>query len=369
MVGEGHVTARILLVDDEPRNLLVLEGCLADLGYELVRALGGREAIESVEARAPDLILLDIAMPDIDGFDVLTHLRARREEDRIPVIVVTAYADREMRLRALEAGADEFLEKPIDRAMLLARVRVLLRLHETSRALIERKRQLEQLQQEQRELTAFIVHDLKNPLAVASMNVEWSIQETGDDRADVREALAESSDALQRIGVMVEDLLLISRLETSDLPLQRQPIAISELLATIARAHARQLASKHIHLTIDEQGDPRVTGDPFILRRLFENLLDNAVRHTPENGKILLRAHNGTAVEVAVENTGVAIPPADRDRIFERHGRGSASAPSSRNVGLGLYFCRRAARLHGGDVVLHHSDASATSFLVRLPAA
>jgi two-component system, sensor histidine kinase and response regulator len=365
---EEAISARILLVDDEPRNLLVLEGCLGGLGHELIRATGGRQAIEHVEASPPDLILLDIAMPDVDGFDVLTHLRARRDDVHIPVIVVTAYADRDIRLRALEAGADEFLEKPIDRAILVARVKLLLRLHEMTRALGERRRQLEQLQQEQRELTAFIVHDIKNPLAVATMNVEWSIGEIAE-RTDLREALVESADAIVRVGVMVDDLLMISRLETSDLPLQRQPIAISELLATIARAHQRELNSKHIHLTIDEQGDPRVTGDPFILRRLFENLLENALRHTPENGRITLRAQTGTEVEVAVENTGSAIAPHDEAKIFDRYTRGTTASPSVRNMGLGLYFCRRAARLHGGDVVLHHSDSSETSFLVRLPAA
>lgn len=368
MIGEEtKKQPRILMVDDDPRNLLVLEGCLGGLGYELIRANGGRQAMELVEADPPDLILLDLAMPEVDGFDVLMHLRARRDEVHIPVVVITAYAERDVRLRALQAGADEFLEKPIDRAILLARVAVLLRLRIATEDLRNQRRELLQLQQEQRELTAFIVHDIKNPLAVATMNIEWSASEV--DRADVRDALTESAEAVQRVGVMIEDLWMIARLETSDLPLQRQPIAISELLATIARAHVRELDKKSIKLTLDEQGDPRVSGDPFLLRRLFENLVENALRHTPEHGVISLRANRNNAVEVAVENTGAAIPSNEGDRIFERFTRGMTASPSTRHAGLGLYFCRRAARLHGGDVVLNKSDTFATSFLVRLPAA
>ena len=165
--------ARVLLVDDEPRNLTLLEAYLSPLGYELVRAGSGQEALEAFERARPDLILLDVMMPDLDGIDVLTHVRAHDRGAYVPVILVTGLTEREDRLRGFEAGADEFLEKPVDRALLLARVRTLLRLKEAGDELVRRNLLLERLQREQREMTAFLVHDLKNQLSIAHLNIGW----------------------------------------------------------------------------------------------------------------------------------------------------------------------------------------------------
>ncbi len=366
MTNRTPARRRVLIVDDDPVNLDVLEGHLSSFDVELTRAHGGVEALEAVDRDEPDLILLDLRMPDLDGIDVLTHVRARTDRPHVPVILVTAHSDREQRVRGLEAGADEFLEKPIDRAVLLARVRMLLRLKEAGDALAERNAALERLRREQRELTAFVVHDLKNPLAVAQMNVAWALESA---ESTLAEGIVDANEALGRLRRMIEDLLVIARLEHAELPLRREVVAVGRLLDEVARAHARAVADKRIELRVAAREDVQVAGDPAILRRLVENVVENAIRHTPVQGRIALAVRQEGPVEIAVANTGRPIPIDERDRIFDRGARGADAPAGAMNVGLGLYFCRRAAEVHGGAIHVRQSDEYPTSFVIRLPAA
>src|SRR5262249_46810825 len=153
------------------------------------RARGGREALELFDQEGADLVLLDVLMPGLDGLDVLTHIRARSDRPYVPVVLVTAHSERQHRLRGLEAGADDFLEKPVDQSILVARVRTLLRLKVALDELRTRNAELEQLQREQRELTQFIVHDLKNPITVMYANLQFLQQCFGSAGDDIAEAV------------------------------------------------------------------------------------------------------------------------------------------------------------------------------------
>jgi signal transduction histidine kinase len=361
---------RILLVDDEPRNLIVLATMLGPLGHELVRAVGGRAAIDSFEASRPDLILLDVVMPELDGIDVLTHVRAHDPASHVPVILVTGQTERESRLRGFEAGADEFLEKPVDRALLLARVRTLLRLKAAADELLERNAELEQLRREQRELTAFIVHDLKNPLSVIHVNLSWLCQQAGDGDPDVAEAFADAKDASSRLQAMIEELLAISRLETAEVPLRRVPVDVGDLAREVVRGYAREAERKGIALrTQIDDGPLRVDADRAVLQRILENLIGNALQYTPAGGGAVVAASTRSGLEVSVSNTGQPIPEREREHVFGKFRRG-AGAPSRRgNAGLGLYFCKRAVEAHGGSITLEQTPEWPVSFVLHLLAA
>jgi two-component system sensor histidine kinase/response regulator len=358
---------RVLLVDDEPRNLAVLEAYLAPQGYELVRAQGGREALEVFERAPPDIILLDVLMPELDGIDVLTHIRAQDRPERIPVILVTGQTEREDRLRGFEAGADEFLEKPVDRALLLTRVRTLLRLKAAGDEVVRRNALLEALRREQRELTEFLVHDLKNPLSVVHMNLGWLAQTIGADRSDIHEALVDSTEASSRIQTMLEDLIAVSRIEQANAPLSRADVDVGEIIDDLGRAHSREAQAKGLSLRVHADPGLVVPADPAILRRVLENLLRNALQYTPADGRISISAKGGAEVEIAVSNTGQPILAEERGRIFEKFRRGASAATKGGNVGLGLYFCKRAMEAHGGDIAVTQSPGWPISFVLRLP--
>ncbi len=358
---------RLLLVDDEPRNLSLLEALLSPLGYELTRAGGGVEALEAFERQRPDLVLLDVLMPDLDGIDVLTHIRAREQGVHVPVILVTGQTEREDRLRGFEAGADEFLEKPIDRALLLARVRTLLRLKDVGDELTRRNTTLERLQREQREMTAFLVHDLKNPLTIVHLNLGWVQQNLGAAGLDLDAALTDALEASARLQKMVEELLAVARLEQADTPLSLAPVDLGELLSESARSHSREALEKRITLSVDDAAGIRVSADRALLERVLDNLVRNALRYTPVDGRISLSVRRGTDTVVIVSNTGTPIPELERARIFEKFRRGDDAPMANGHAGLGLYFCDRAMEAHHGSIALSPQEGWATSFVLRFP--
>ncbi len=367
---------RLLLVDDEPRNLDVLEGLLRPLGHEIERLDRGRAALASIEASPPDLVLLDLMMPEMDGIDVLLHIRAMPGGADVPVVLVTAHADREHRLRGLQAGADDFLEKPVDGALLLARVQTLLRLKsardavKTSHAeLLVRHEALKELQREQRELTEFIVHDLKTPLAIVCTNLTFSIDEVTTAAPDLFDALDEANEAAGRLRRMIEDLLAVSRLEQSNFPLRVESLPVMALLGEVA-AQARRRAQQRGISIVEPRGPVvRANADAALLRRVIENIVDNSLRYTPKAGRVALEAVGNHTVRIAVSNSGPPIPKADRGRVFEKFARGTHERSVGGNAGLGLYFCKRAVEALGGEISVTETAEWPTSFVITLPAA
>jgi signal transduction histidine kinase len=360
---------RILLVDDEPVNLDLLEAYLEPVGAQILRAGGGREARACFDEHAPDLVLLDVMMPDVDGFEVLRHIREGRADPHLPVVLVTAAPERDLRLRGIELGATEFLEKPIDRPVLVARVRTLLRLSEATAALRARNVELLELREKTAELMSFVVHDLKTPMAVVATNVAFAREATADE--GVREALEDAEAACRRLVEMVGDLLVIARLESAVLPLRVDDVDIARAAGQASDARKRDAQAKSITISVDVVAGAKAAVDASLFQRVLENLLDNALRHTPSRGRIALTASaGGGAISIVVSNTGAAIPPDDRARLFDKFARGEGGVRSARgNVGLGLYFCKLVAQAHGGGISAESSDAWPASFVVTLPQA
>jgi two-component system, sensor histidine kinase and response regulator len=367
---------RLLLVDDEPLNLTALEAFLEPLGHEIVKAHNGREALLAFERKPPDLIMLDLMMPGFDGIQVLTRVRAHPTRGDTPVILLTAHSDREHRLRGLEAGADEFLEKPIDCSLLLARTKTLLRLKESrdelaaSRdALAERNGQLERAQREQQELTEFIVHDLKSPLTGIVANTEWVYEQLRSGDGSMLRALEDVLASSGRLRLMINDLIAVSQLERGTFPIERRSVVLGAMLKTVTKDFRRAAAQKEISLVEPPELTVACQVDPGLMQRVLENILDNSLRYTPRAGRVAVRAAMREELEIAVANSGPPIPVPDRERIFEKFRRGSNVASSAGNAGLGLYFCRRAVEAHGGHIDVVETDEYPTCFRIRLPAA
>jgi signal transduction histidine kinase len=322
--------------------------------------------------------LLDYVLPGpgMDGLDVLAYIRAHSCRPHVPVIVVTAHSERSYRLKAIQGGADEVLEKPLDAALLMARVNTLLALQE-SRSLLQgsrdslalRNRQLEHLQREQRELIQFVVHDLKNQLFVVLGNLDWARRNATDgEQESLRAALDEGMAGALRLRSMVEDMLVVSNLEDASFRVRQELVPVTDILRPVLASYERKAEQKHVSLAPAPDVGWKLWGDPSLLRRVFENLLDNSLRYAPESGRVEVAARWDRQLEISISNDGPPIPLQDRERIFDKFARGSKELPAVGNAGLGLYFCKRAIEAHGGQIRVLQTAEWPTSFVIQLPA-
>lgn len=368
---------RVLIVDDEPRNLSLVEALLATFELDVVRASGGREAIdafaEAIATGGFDLVLLDVMMPDVDGLTALEAMRhATPRGERVPIVLVTALGAREDRIRGLEAGADDFLTKPLDPTEVRCRVRNFLDLRLAQRALRARAEELERLQRAKAELTSMLVHDLKNPLAAMSSNLGWikrRLAKLGAADVDLDSALVDAQDGAKRLLTMIGNLLEVERAESGTLDPKPKATRLADLLGGVARRHEKEVVERKVEMVVEVDALLEAQLDPELTARVLENLVENATRYTPEGGRIVLAAtRTDGGLELAVGNTGQPIPEPVQRTLFEKHASGEKRS-RGHHLGLGLYYCRLAAQAHGGDIRVESTPQLPTRFVMTLPEA
>jgi signal transduction histidine kinase len=360
--------ATILIVDDERINRELLHAYFDGSPHELIDADSGEAALHTALAVRPDLVLLDVMMPGLDGFATTKRLKTLFADELLPVILVTAMHDHESRIRGLRAGADDFVTKPVEQHELALRVQNLLALRAKEAALVRRNVELVELQRFRDEMSALVVHDLKNPLSVILANIDYVIDGVGDEQQH-REALLDAKSAGARALRLLANLADMTRIEAGQLPLDRHPMQVAALLAPLVKQRTRLAQSRAI--VLDSTIDPElpVFVDAELISRVVENVFDNALRHTPPGGRIAVRGvAQPDAVQIRIGNTGRPIPFDARTRIFEKFAQGTAQA-GRMNLGLGLYFCRLAAEAHGGKIWVEETRDLPTVFNLELPRA
>ena len=377
--------ATVLVVDDNLQNREVAEGHLVGAGYAVLQAEGGVEALALLASQRPDLVLLDVLMPGIDGFETCRRIRALPEVGDVPVLFLTALGDLETHKAALESGADDFLTKPLNRTELLIRVRSLLRIKQLSdelranlQVISTQRDALIEAQRQKDELTALIIHDLKNPLSSILSNVQY-VQGRAILPEDERESLHDVVRASQSMVRLVMNLLDVSRSEDGALVPHVTAFELPALLGEICSEMNRRIEDKEQRLALSVGPDvERLQGDRDLVRRIVENLIDNAYKYGPRETTISVEAASATrddaaeeTVEIRVRDEGAGIPLAYRQMIFEKYGRVAAGAEHEgrSSHGLGLVFCRRAVEVHGGAIWIDDQPARGSCFCVRLPLA
>ena len=370
----------ILVADDVPANVELLFDQLHVLGFRAVAAYDGPSALRVCAERHPDLCILDVSMPAGDlgvddrstGFEVCRRIKRDPRTARIPVIFVTALNDTTDRVKAIEAGGDDFLTKPHNRLVLGARVRSLLKLKAATDALEESLRKLKELEKVRDDLMKMIVHDLKTPLTSMIGAMEMLIDgDFGPLTESQRKALGDTDKRAQDLLGLIEDLLEVARLEESRLALHLERLAPSKLLNEVAREWEIRVQQERARLVLEVGSDTRpVDADQALLKRVFSNLIQNALTHSARSVTVTLGARTdsgGTLFTVA--DDGVGIPPEYHDIIFRKFEQvKTPHIPRVRSSGLGLAFCKLVVEAHGGRIwVKSGSERQGSAFHFWLP--
>ena len=370
----------LLLVDDNEANRDVLSRRLKSQGCSVVTADSGNAALIAARTHAFDLVLLDIMMPEMDGYQVLKELKSDEALRHIPVVMISAVHEMDSVVRCIELGADDYLFKPFNPSLLKARVGACLdkkRARDREMQLFEQLQQnfgrLQELEKLRDDLTHMIVHDLRTPLTsvIAGMMTLEVVGELNDDQ---REVMNMAVDGGQTLLSMINDLLDVEKLESGSVQLDYVDLSADELVAAAVRQVASLAESKQITLVQETAaGLPPFRGDSDLLRRTLINLLGNAVKFTPAGGTVTVEAHlraDRQSIGFAVRDTGEGIPAESFTRIFEKFGQVAArKAGRATSTGLGLAFCKLAVEAHGGRIGVESCPGDGSKFTFAVPLA
>ena len=369
--------ANIIIVDDTPANLQLLESILTARSYRVRPFPRADLALRAVENDPPDLILLDINMPGMNGYDLCIAIKSRPHLQDIPVIFISALAETFDKVKAFSVGGVDYISKPFQFEEVLARVATHLHLRQTQRQLQTGNDQLLQANQQLRELkdlrdklTDMIVHDMRNPLMVIKGYLQLleiiSSQPGSEER--VRRYLREGLVATQTVVEMISSMLDVSRMESNQLQLTIARHDLTALAQDAARGLASLFEQKSIRLSLPERPSP-VDCDGGLVSRVFTNLLGNAVKFTPAGGSVAVEIlTNDGHLVAAISDSGPGIPREYHDRIFEKFGQvGVRNEGQKYSTGLGLTFCKLAIEAHRGSIQVNSEPGQGSTFRFTLP--
>ena len=357
----------ILVVDDTAENLRLLTSMLGDKGYEIRPVPSGRLALQAAERSVPDLVLLDITMPEMDGYEVCRQLKSRESLRDVPVIFLTALTDTADKLKAFSVGGVDYISKPFQIDEVLARVRVHIALRRAQLELAANYDRLRQLEKVRDNLVHMIIHDMRTPLAVIMGNLELLGMFLEDNFSeDVAKTLAAASAGVRRLTNMTNDLLDVSKMEEGKMSLKCEACDLTALAKDVAGGLAAMDQTRSI--TVEANGSVMASCDAGVVRRILQNLISNAVKHTPEGSAVRLAVQDAPiTIRVSVIDQGPGVPVESRQKIFEKFGAMEMRKHQKyHSVGLGLAFCKLAIEAHGGSIGVDANEPNGSVFWFEL---
>lgn len=363
----------ILIVDDTPRNIQLLGAILNRADYEISVAPGGMHALRQLDSIQPDLILLDIMMPDIDGYDVCKRIKENPRLRDIPIIFLTGKSETDDVVKAFSMGASYYVTKPYRGAELLARVRLQLQLKQSQDQLKASHDELARLNRNKDHFLSIISHDLRSPfqgLLGLSGLLKTELEElTSSELRNVVEILDSS---LQGVYKLVENLLSWTLIEMGKFKLYPVELSAKDIMRQQAALFEIQLKDKNINVSIELDSNINLVTDEQALSTILRNLISNAIKFTPQRGNITLSAkRNGeSSVEFTVSDNGKGIEQELIDKLTrkkEERLESNVGTENERGSGLGLVLCRELIHLLGGDLKISGERGVGSVFTFNIP--
>jgi two-component system sensor histidine kinase/response regulator len=356
----------ILIVDDQPQNIQIVGDLLSvTMGYDVIVAASGEEALKQLEDCTPDLILLDVLMPGLDGVETCKRIKDRPNLADIPIIFLSAADDKNLIVQALESGGVDYVTKPFSRAELITRVRTHLALksaHDSLKALAEDKD----------ELLGILTHDLKNHLGGMQMSAQLL-----HDRLGRREEDKKSQQLVDNILQNTTQMLafvkefLANTMAERNLQLNAQPVNLAEAASQAVRQY--QLAAERKEITfVCELSAPgtMISTDPLALKQVLDNILSNAIKFSPHGKSVFVSVEPmpGDCIECRIRDEGPGFTEIDKNHMFRRYARLSARPTGGEpSTGLGLSIVKKLVEEMNGHLLVESRPGEGATFIIRLP--
>jgi len=366
----GIKNAKILVVDDIPENVKVIAHMLKGMGFAITFAKSGYEALESLKSNPPNLVLLDISMPGMDGYEVCERIKNDPETEDIPVIFVTARDNPEDVVMGFERGAVDYLTRPVNSAELKARVMTHLELKSSRDIIRQQNRELWELNASKDKFLSILAHDLKNPIAglmtISELTAKMYSSLTDTERLNY---IKEIHSSAERVLNILEDLLQWSRSQSGRIEYNPTEVNLARVTDEALAAVEDAVSKKELSIENNIPEESSVFADRYMIATVIRNLLSNAVKFSYPGGKINLKARvNESHVSYKVSDSGIGIPEENMKRLFRIDG--GLSTPGTekeKGTGLGLILCREFVEKNKGTIRAESTPGKGSAFTFTLP--
>ena len=361
---------KILIVDDVVSNVLLLKILLTNEKFQVCTASNGRMCIEMAKKEHPDLILLDVMMPDINGFDTAVVLKKDEETKDIPIIFLTALNTPQDLVHGFQVGANDFLTKPFNKEELVMRVTQQISLVAAKRIIEKQNQELRATLTNRDKMYSVIAHDLRSPMASIRMVLNLVVQSASAETVgpELYMLLDQANRESEEVHDLLDNLLKWTKSQTGRLNVVLQDLDLNDIVPGVVEIFDVIAQTKHITLELKKTDAPlKVTADNDMLKTVLRNFMSNAVKFSPDNSTIqIIMANEGDFARVSVKDQGVGIAADRLGSIFHK-GETTYGTGGEEGSGLGLQLCQDFARKNGGDCYVESVEGEGSTFSFTVP--
>jgi len=360
----------IVVIDDTPANLRLLAGMLTKEGHKVRPMPNGELGLKTVLASPPDLILLDINMPGMDGYEVCRELKANPKTHNIPILFISALDEAIDKVKAFNAGGVDYITKPFQIEEVQARILTQLDLKYSRDTMESLNQDLKKSLEEKTEFLEILVHELKNPLNVLMGYSDLMVEEQSMPRDEMRSVAVLMAQTSRKMHELVVKILEVNRLELGKRNFNRRPVDLDEVIQGVIANFRGAADRKGIEIAYERGRAPHVMGDESCFYSIFENLVSNAVKFSNHETKVSLALYKGEGcAHCSVTDSGPGFTAEDRGRLFGKYSRLSAKPTGGEtSTGLGLSIVKALIDGQGGSIRMESVPGKGATFHLEFPA-
>lgn len=365
-------TPVVLVVDDNPKNVQIIALILKELNYKIIIAVNGKNAIEMVNKKRPDLVLMDVMMQGMDGFEASKIIKSAPENENVPVIFLTALSEKTNIVKGFEAGGVDYITKPFNKEELISRIKTHLELKYTRDELQKTTRHLSDLNEIKDKMFSVIGHDLRSPVGSIKMTLDLLLcnQHNMKD-TEFMETIHLLNQTSDEVFSLLENLLGWAKSQSGNITIQTEKLNLKQLSLNLYLLQKSNMNLKKIRFENRIEDEIEILADENTFMSILRNLISNAIKFTPEGGNISLSAtRKSKTVDIAVIDNGMGIPPENLSKLFdEKQFISTYGTNNEAGSGLGLILCQSFARYNNGLIRVESTPGKGSKFIVEMPIA